>query len=157
MTRPPQGARQRRTGLSVLAIRLGLLALVSYPVFPWSAPSTVGAADAGGSGPRPTTGATSPPTADAAPCLTITGIPGAPLSLGDERCGSGGGGSTGAWGTALGSYPSGSGNSAHRDGVAPRRPQPDPLRDRARNPWSQSRPFVGDIPPRKARPGRTPG
>lgn len=163
MTRPPQRARQRRPGLSVVAIRLGLLALVSYPVLPWPAQSTVGVAESGGSGPRsaPESTAMSPPTVGQGPCLSITGGPGVPvidLSLAHDRCGSGGGsGSTGAWGVPEGSYFRSRFGGEHRDGVSARSGRPDPLRDRVGNPWSpQSRPFVGDVPPRKARSGRTP-
>ncbi|RKR86337.1 hypothetical protein BDK92_0561 [Micromonospora pisi] len=88
MTTSPQRIRRNRSPLSTVAIRLGLLALVSYPVFPWTAESTVGAARSSETGrTSDPVGGGLPPRTPWVPCLTIVAVPDAAgLSVPKARC-----------------------------------------------------------------------
>lgn len=94
MARAAQPARRNRSALSDIAVRLGLLALVSYPVFPSSGVSPVGTTrfDVVRPGATAESLAVPPGTATPGSCLSITATPGTPvvaLTVTDERCGNG--------------------------------------------------------------------
>ncbi|MFI6761166.1 hypothetical protein ACIBF5_18715 [Micromonospora sp. NPDC050417] len=88
MTTPPQRVGPDRSPLSIVAIRLGLLALLSYPVFPWPPESTVDAARSGEIGRRSDpVGGGLPPRNPRPPCLTIVAPPdSAGLTVPEGQC-----------------------------------------------------------------------